>query len=88
MTKPTWEYDAADEFVYSAADDEVLADLAECPDAAKNGPMMAAAPDMLEALRGLLEIAKLAMPDTYLKTDSRVLAAQAAIEKANGGSNE
>ncbi len=33
------------------------------------------------ALEGMLEIAEIAMPDTYFATDSRVLAAQRWIDQ-------
>ena len=43
--------------------------------------LLLAAPDLLKALKGLMEIAKVAMPDTYFQTDSRVKAARTAIAK-------
>lgn len=41
-----------------------------------------AAPALLDACRGLLEIAELAMPDSYFIGDSRVIKAKAAIAEA------
>lgn len=46
--------------------------------------LIATAPELLEALHGLMSIAEDAMPDTYFQTDSRVNAARAAIAKARG----
>lgn len=43
--------------------------------------LFAEAPAMLEALRGLMAIAELAMPDTYFQTDSRVCAARAILHR-------
>lgn len=36
---------------------------------------------MLEALGGLMEIAEMAMPDTYFRTDSRVIAARTVTKE-------
>lgn len=38
--------------------------------------------DLLKACKGLLKIAKIAMPDSYFASDSRVKRAQNAIAKA------
>lgn len=44
--------------------------------------MLSALPDFVSAVRGLLEIAETAMPDTYFASDSRVRAARLAFAKA------
>lgn len=41
-------------------------------------------PDAKSVIRGLMEIAELAMPSTYFQTDSRVVAARQWLEKNNG----
>ncbi len=38
--------------------------------------------DMYEALKGMMEIAELAMPDTYFQSDSRVNKTRQALAKA------
>lgn len=47
--------------------------------------LIAAAPRMYEALKGMMEIAEMAMPDTYFQTDSRVNATRQALSLAEGG---
>ncbi len=49
-----------------------------------NAHLIAAAPELLAAMQGLMEIAETAMPDTFFASDSRVNAARAAIAKAEG----
>ncbi len=43
--------------------------------------------DMYEALKGMMEIAEIAMPDTYFKTDSRVNKTRQALAKALSNKN-
>jgi hypothetical protein len=37
--------------------------------------------DAVEAIPGLMEIAEIAMPDSYFQSDSRVAAARAALDR-------
>jgi len=46
--------------------------------------LAASAPELRSALLGLLEVAELAMPDTFFQTDSRVKAARAALALSEG----
>ncbi len=46
--------------------------------------LMAEAPAMVEALLGLMDIAEMAMPDTYFATDSRVCAARDILARIDG----
>ena len=69
------------------ADDKV--DIAivryEIKESKANAHLIAAAPCMYEALKGLMEIAKIAMPDTFFESDSRVNKARKALAKVKGG---
>ena len=40
------------------------------------------------ALEGLMEIAQMAMPESYQQTDSRMAAARAALSRARGDTQE
>ena len=40
--------------------------------------------ELYEACKGLMEIAEMAMPDTYFKTDSRVNKARKALARVEG----
>ncbi len=56
-------------------DDSFFAD----PVGLANARLMAAAPKLKEALKGLLKVAEQEMPDTYFSSDSRVIAACEAL---------
>ncbi|KKL48117.1 hypothetical protein LCGC14_2328730 [marine sediment metagenome] len=47
-------------------------------------PKHKSADDMYEALKGMMEIAEMAMPDTFFQSDSRVNAVRQAIARAEG----
>jgi len=47
-----------------------------------NANLIAAAPDLYEACKGLIEIAEMAMPTSFFQSDSRVELAQQALAKA------
>jgi hypothetical protein len=68
---------------------EVVADLGEAPDASRaNARLIAAAPDLLEALRGLLRETKAKNPSPKVGKDFSLLvhieAARKAIAQAEG----
>lgn len=46
--------------------------------------LASAAPELRDAVKGLMEIAEQAMPDTFFQTDSRVNAARAALALCDG----
>lgn len=63
-------------------DEKFLAEVLQ-PEA---GPLLAAGPELRDALKGLMEIAEQAMPDTFFQTDSRVNAARNALALCEGDS--
>lgn len=54
----------------------------QCGQMEANAKLIAAAPDLLKACNGLLQMLEINMPTTYFLSDSRVNAARDAIAKA------
>jgi hypothetical protein len=66
----------------------MLADLAKCKNAVANARLIAAAPDLLEALRGLLRETRQSVPNINVKKHFSLMVqmeeAKSAIAKAEG----
>jgi hypothetical protein len=66
----------------------MLADLAKCKNAEANARLIAAAPDLLEALRGLLRETRQSVPNINVKKHFSLMVqmeeAKSAIAKAEG----